>query len=68
MFADPTWTIAFDHDPAQAVITRQKFWTEAAAKHTRCFGFHLPWPGIGHIVPQVQGGYQWWAEAWRWQV
>ena len=68
MFADPTWTIAFDHDPAQAVITRQKFWTEAAAKHTRCFGFHLPWPGIGHIVQQVQGGYQWWAEAWRWQV
>jgi len=67
MFADPTWTIAFDHDPEQSVVTRQKFWAEAAAKHTRCFGFHLPWPGIGHIVSQGQG-FQWWAEAWRWQT
>jgi glyoxylase-like metal-dependent hydrolase (beta-lactamase superfamily II) len=67
MFADPTWTIAFDHDPEQSVVTRQKFWTKAAAQRTRCFGFHLPWPGIGQIVPQG-ANYQWWAEAWRWQT
>ena len=66
MFADPTWNIAFDHDPAQSVATRKKFWAEAAAKRTRCLGFHLPWPGIGHIVADGSG-YRWWPEAWRWQ-
>jgi glyoxylase-like metal-dependent hydrolase (beta-lactamase superfamily II) len=67
MFADPTWTIAFDHDPKQSVVTRQKYWKSAAGKHTRCFGFHLPWPGLGRIV-SVGEGYQWCAEPWSWQV
>lgn len=67
MFADPAWTIAFDHEPDLSVVTRKKFWAEAAAKRTRCYGFHLPWPGIGHIVADGSG-YRWWAEAWRWQA
>lgn len=25
MFADPRWTIAFDHDPVQSVVTRKKY-------------------------------------------
>lgn len=65
MFANPDWTIAFDHNPEQAVVTRKKFWTDAAAKRTRCYGFHLPWPGLGRIVPQGDG-YQWWAERFTW--
>lgn len=65
MFADPNWTIAFDHDPITAVETRKKFWREAAAKRTRCFGFHLPWPGLGRIIPE-KTGYRWWAESWQW--
>ncbi|RYD32174.1 MAG: MBL fold metallo-hydrolase, partial [Verrucomicrobiaceae bacterium] len=47
MFTNPEWNIAFDHDPATAVATRRKYWAEAASKHTRCMGFHLPWPGLG---------------------
>lgn len=65
MFADPTWTIAFDHDPVQSVATRRSFWKTAAGKHTRCFGFHLPWPGLGRIVSAGKG-YQWAAEPWSW--
>lgn len=65
MFTDPTWNIAFDHDPAQSILTRKQFWHEAAAKHTRCLGFHLPWPGLGHIVG-AEAGYRWSPEAWRW--
>ena len=65
MFADPSWTIAFDHHPAQAAETRQKFWEQAAHGRTRCFGFHLPWPGIGKIVADGSG-YRWWPEAWQW--
>ncbi|MBB5351717.1 glyoxylase-like metal-dependent hydrolase (beta-lactamase superfamily II) [Haloferula luteola] len=65
MFADPEWTIAFDHDPQTAVVTRKRFWAEAAKNRTRCYGFHLPWPGLGHIV-QEKPGYHWQAEPWRW--
>ncbi|MCW1883729.1 MBL fold metallo-hydrolase [Luteolibacter flavescens] len=65
MFADPNWTIAFDHDPVVAVATRKKYWTEVTGKHTRCYGFHLPWPGLGHIVTE-DDGYRWATEAWAW--
>ncbi|GAA5482926.1 MBL fold metallo-hydrolase [Haloferula sargassicola] len=65
MFADPAWTIAFDHDPQTAVVTRRRFWSGAAERRTRCFGFHLPWPGLGHIVSDGPV-YRWQAEPWRW--
>jgi glyoxylase-like metal-dependent hydrolase (beta-lactamase superfamily II) len=65
MFANPEWTIAFDHDPVQSVVTRKKYWAEAAAKNTRCMGFHLPWPGLGRIISDGTG-YRWWAERWSW--
>lgn len=65
MFADPDWTIAFDHDPVTAVVTRKKYWTEAVEKRTRCYAFHLPWPGLGHIM-QDGSAYRWWAERWSW--
>ena len=66
MFADPEWTIAFDHDPVQSVVTRKKYWKEAAEKHTRCYGFHLPWPGLGRIVSTEGKAYRWWAEPATW--
>lgn len=65
MFHDPAWTIAFDHDPEQAVKTRRKVFAEAAAERTRCYGFHLPWPGLGQILP-MNVGYQWYPERWSW--
>jgi glyoxylase-like metal-dependent hydrolase (beta-lactamase superfamily II) len=66
MFADPKWNIAFDHDPEQAVLTRMKFWKEVSAHHTRCYGFHLPWPGLGRVVADSEARYRWWAEAATW--
>ena len=65
MFADANWTIAFDHDPVTAVVTRKKYWTEAVENRTRCYAFHLPFPGLGHIVADGDG-YRWWPERWRW--
>ena len=67
MFANPEWNIAFDHDPALAIQSRKRYWADAAAKHTRCYGFHLPWPGLGHIVQPVPDQYSWWAERWKWE-
>ena len=65
MFADPSWTIAFDHDPAAAVVSRRRYWEDAVARQVRCYGFHLPWPGLGRIVAEAPG-YRWWPESWRW--
>lgn len=67
MFHKPDWSIAFDHDPVQAAATRKKFFAQAAAEHTRCYGFHVPWPGLGNIVP-VNDGYLWHSERWTWQA
>jgi glyoxylase-like metal-dependent hydrolase (beta-lactamase superfamily II) len=65
MFADPNWWIAFDHDPAVAIETRKKYWAECAETRVRSYGFHLPWPGLGHVVKEGSG-YKWAMEAWRW--
>lgn len=67
MFTKPEWNIAFDHDPVTAVATRKRYWKEAAEKRLRCYGFHLPWPGLGHIVAEKDGAYRWWPERWSWQ-
>jgi len=65
MFHNPEWFIAFDHDPMLGIETRKKVFAQAAAERTRCYGFHVPWPGIGHILP-VGGGYLWHPERWSW--
>lgn len=64
-FHNPNWTIEFDHDPVQSVDTRKKVFAKAAAERTRCYGFHVPWPGLGQILP-VGEGYLWHPERWSW--
>ena len=67
MFHNPNWHIAFDHHPQQSIDTRKKVFARAAAERTRCYGFHLPWPGLGRLLP-VDQGYVWHAEQWRWGI
>lgn len=68
MFSRPEWNISFDHDPELAIRTRQEYWEKAAAGRTRCYGFHLPWPGLGHIVQRAPAEYSWWPERWQWNA
>ncbi|MEY4939779.1 MAG: hypothetical protein RIQ93_1514 [Verrucomicrobiota bacterium] len=65
MFANAGWGIAFDHEPEVAIHTRRKLFTELAAKNERAYGFHLPWPGIGRVLPQGSG-FAWEGERWSW--
>lgn len=65
MFDNVGWTVAMDHDPETAVKTRQKLFTRMAANKSRAFGFHLPWPGIGTVVPKGSQ-YAWVPERWSW--
>lgn len=67
MFTNPSWNIAFDHDPDQAMDTRKKLFAKLAATNERSYGFHLPWPGIGRLIPRPnQPGYAWNPERWSW--
>ncbi len=65
MFRDPKWSIGLDHTPKLAVATRQRIFAQAAQSRTRCYGFHIPWPGIGHIGKQGSG-YTWIPERQWW--
>jgi glyoxylase-like metal-dependent hydrolase (beta-lactamase superfamily II) len=65
MFHNPDWNIAFDHDPQQAIATRRRIFADAAARKTRCYGFHIPWPGLGRVLP-LDSAYLWSPERWSW--
>ncbi len=63
MFAHPEWTSAFDSDPQMAAATRKKVFERAASDRTRVLGYHLPFPGIGH-VRAAKEGFEWIPEPW----
>jgi glyoxylase-like metal-dependent hydrolase (beta-lactamase superfamily II) len=64
MFHNPDWTIGVDSDPDQAASTRKSIFEKLAATGTRVIGYHLPFPGIGHIRKKDQG-FEWVPEPWR---
>jgi glyoxylase-like metal-dependent hydrolase (beta-lactamase superfamily II) len=66
MFEDPGWFIDFDHNPQVAIATRKKVFAEIAATKERAYGFHLPWPGLGIVIPNGRKGYQWVPSSHRW--
>jgi len=62
-FRNPAWTVAFDADPASAVATRRKVFSMAASDGVRVLGYHMPWPGVGHIR-EIPGGFEWVPQPW----
>jgi glyoxylase-like metal-dependent hydrolase (beta-lactamase superfamily II) len=66
MFEDPAWFIDFDHNPEVAIATRRKIFAEIATTRERIYGFHLPWPGLGVVIPNGRKGYQWVPSSHRW--
>lgn len=63
-FKVPQWTMAYDVDPAQAVKSRRALFQRAIKERTRVHGFHLPFPGIGHIRA-VGSAYDWLPQPWN---
>jgi len=66
MFSHPDWTSAFDTDPKMAAETRRRILDRAAADGLRVLGYHLPFPGIGHVRAVKGGGFEWAPEPWNW--
>jgi len=54
----PDWHCKHDTAPDEAVATRRDLFARAAADGVLTLGFHLPFPGLGHVVTE--------GEAWRW--
>lgn len=55
----PEWVMAVDILPEQAITTRRRLLQRAVAEQSLVSAFHLPFPGIGHIIPA--------GEHWQWQ-
>jgi glyoxylase-like metal-dependent hydrolase (beta-lactamase superfamily II) len=48
-FAHPDWPSQGDQDQERAASTRKRLLERLAADKLRLVGFHLPYPGVGHV-------------------
>jgi glyoxylase-like metal-dependent hydrolase (beta-lactamase superfamily II) len=55
----PEWHAAVDLDPEQLETSRRQLLKKATAENALVFGFHLPFPGLGHVIKK--------GDAWHWQ-
>jgi glyoxylase-like metal-dependent hydrolase (beta-lactamase superfamily II) len=55
----PEWFMSVDILPEQAVTTRRQLLQRAVAEQSLVSAFHLPFPGLGYIIPAD--------ERWQWQ-
>lgn len=70
-FAHPRAVSDFDLDRAEAAETRLRMLRRLAEERMRVVGYHLPWPGIGHVAREATArgatargdGFRWVAEA-----
>lgn len=54
----PDWRLAVDHDPELGARTRRRLIDRIVADRLLVSGFHLPFPGIGHVVREGNA-YRW---------
>jgi glyoxylase-like metal-dependent hydrolase (beta-lactamase superfamily II) len=57
---DRAFHAVVDVNPAQALLTRDRLFAQAASEQTLLMGYHTPFPGLGYIVQHGTG--------WRWQA
>lgn len=63
--AHPDWEVRFDMDKAAAAATRKRLLDMMAADRTAFVGYHMPWPGIGYVVGNGEGGYRYEAHSYQ---
>jgi glyoxylase-like metal-dependent hydrolase (beta-lactamase superfamily II) len=64
-FLHPEWPVGFDLDMPMASKTRIAFLDRAAADKALVGGYHLPFPGFGHVVREGSA-YRWLPADWQW--
>ena len=65
-FEHPNWTPAVDMEPQQAVETRKRLMNMAADEKLTVVGYHMPYPGIGHIA-RNGNVFRWVPAEWQWE-
>ena len=63
--AHPDWEVRFDMDKAAAAVTRKKLLDMMATDRTAFIGYHMPWPGIGYVERNGEGGYRYAAHSYQ---
>ena len=63
--AHPEWEVRFDMDKAAAAATRKRLLDMMAADRTAFIGYHMPWPGIGYVEKNGEGGYRYAAHSYQ---
>ncbi len=64
----PEWQPVFDADPIQAVTTRQRILSQILTDRSLMFAYHFPFPGLGNIQTNNEGGFNWEPVAWQFDV
>jgi glyoxylase-like metal-dependent hydrolase (beta-lactamase superfamily II) len=65
-FERPEWKFGFDLDQEQGISTRRSVLERAASEKLLISTFHLPFPGIGHVI-KVGSAYRWVPADYQWQ-
>ncbi|WP_299609415.1 MBL fold metallo-hydrolase [uncultured Tateyamaria sp.] len=63
--AHPDWEVRFDMDKEAAAATRKSLLDMMATDRTAFIGYHMPWPGIGYVVGNGEGGYRYEAHSYQ---
>ena len=64
-FEHPDWHFGFDTDKEMAAATRKRLLDMAATDRIAVAGYHLPFPGVGHVAKRGEA-YQYLASPWQW--
>jgi hypothetical protein len=56
-FPRPDMSAQYDMDPVGAVAVRTSFMEKTAAEKLPIAGSHLPFPGVGKVFDNAEGGY-----------
>ncbi len=51
--------LVFDSNAPAAIASRKRLFAEAARHDWWVGGAHLPFPGLGHVVPYGKKSYHW---------
>jgi glyoxylase-like metal-dependent hydrolase (beta-lactamase superfamily II) len=63
LFPHPEWGFNGDTDIELAITTRRRVMKALADAQTKVIGYHLPWPGLGHV--RAKGNeFEWVAETY----
>ncbi|MEM1198200.1 MAG: MBL fold metallo-hydrolase [Pseudomonadota bacterium] len=63
----PDWEPQMDMDKAEAVKTRKRLIDMAATDKLLVAAYHIPFPGVGHIVPNG-AMHRWVPLTWQWEL